>query len=109
MGVGLFLLHVLSHMFLFRHFYLFYFFAQFSAKKKCSKNSFQHIFAISDALVDPIWHKLYYHNIKWQLAKIGRNLQKIKKLRCLSQISVPQTRSDHPEIDQSCFTECRIL
>ena len=36
-------------------------------------------------------------------------LAKFEKFYCLSWISVPQTQTDHPEIDQSCFTECRIL
>ena len=40
--------------FFFWHFDLIYFFAQFSARKKCSKKSFSAYFAISDARFDPI-------------------------------------------------------
>ena len=113
-------------MFLFWHFDVFYFFIQFSAKKSALKTLFQHIFAISDAPFDPNWHKLYYQykiqslRIKkskttfaglWkcQQEAIARNWLKLakikKKLSHLSCISV----SDHPKINQSCFTKRRIL
>ena len=36
-------------------------------KQNVLKTLFQHIFAISDAFFDPIWHKLYYQHKIWSL------------------------------------------
>ena len=54
-------------MFLFWYFDLFYFFAQFLQKTNVPKTLFKQIFATPDALLDPIWHKLYYQHKIWSL------------------------------------------
>ena len=96
-------------------------------RKMCSENSF---FSIFLQFLMHFWSHLVQTLLSWwnqwvkrnprhyllvfgsvskrQLANIGWNQQKFKKLCCLSQISVPQIKSDHPDIDQSRFTECRI-
>ena len=88
-------------MFLSWHFDLFFFFVLFLGKKSVLKTLLQHIFVISDALFVFIWHKLYYQHKIWSL-----RMKKVRDNICCKRY---QTQSDHLKIDQSCFTESRIL
>ena len=58
---------------------------------------------------NPRHYFLVFRNVsRRQLPNIGWNQQKFLKMCCL-EFQCPQIQSDHPEIDQSCFTECWIL
>ena len=96
----------------------FTFFAVFG-KKSVPKTLFQHIFAFSDALFDPIWHKLFDNNKMWSLwmrkktkqhmllfgnvskrkfPKIGRNQQNLKKLHHFSKFQDPKRGKIIPKL-----------